>query len=651
MNLLTQFKHWLFGKPPQPSPCICGRSPAISSTVSGWREYDFSVYCPFTDCSQVGPIKGRTRSAAVRRWNLVRRQLWPVLLLLGAFLIGPSAARAATEITAVLWLTNNPAGRASNVVINIGAADTRYPTNNTAGVESTHWQVTNTIAWARSNLFLHLGNYKVFTPGSSPQPLTVNYSATNSAALELIAPLNTNITVTLGAGWAQVSYFTNNYTDANPILTPTNAMSPRVRTNAENAIVNLLARNGATNKIPPNARAFQHYTDNTTSQSVSNKTLVAPAIQGGTILHVVEFRGTNAAITNVVIRHVVITGGDYSGYISSLTNGTLYSNLLHYARLANPTTTNLVNYGNAIRSEGPGANSFQAGSNALAAGVLAMAIGNGAFATNNYAAAIGNEAMATNENALSVGNLSIAGGYNSFAIGLFSFAGGMNSLAISGEATGGDDVAIGGISSGTNSVTLGYSSSASAPRTMALGPYNIASHAGSAAIGPMDHLGNYVETTDTNQIRAGTANHTVSVPGNLEVGGKVQLGTSTNNIWRGTNILNGRLDLTPRSNTSLANGYNSGTVLGTNTFIQISGASGPCTNASFAAPGGPAFYWLEVDNPGLSYTIKHESGLEPTPANRVDTGTGGDLSSTNRTVLIQIGYVMSASRWRIWSFR
>jgi hypothetical protein len=119
----------------------------------------------------------------------------------------------------------------------------------------------------------------------------------------------------------------------------------------------------------------------------------------------------------------------------------------------------------------------------------------------------------------------------------------------------------------------------------------------------------------------------------------------------GTNILNGRIDLTAGTHTSLANGYNSGVVVGTNAYRQFSGPSGAYTNAGFAAPGGPQFAVLQFDNPGLSFTLLNESGLDATAANRILTGTGALLNSTNNPALAQLIYDTAASRWRVISFR
>ncbi len=565
-------------------------------------------------------------------------------------------AHAATEITAVLWLTNNPAGLSSNLTVNIGAADTRYPTNDVTGVETTHWMVTNTIAWARSNLFAHLSAYPVYSAGAGTPQLGVGYSSTNTAALELTAPLNTNITVTVGAGWASVTYFTNTFADSSPIQSQTNAMSHRVRTNAVQSMVNLLSTHPATNAIPTNTPALRNYADNQTPQTLSNKTLFKGEFLYGRITGTTNLTGTNFTLTTGTLAVVTITGGTYSGIISALTNGSLYTNFIAFSTLTNPIALNLINYGNAIRSEGPGGNSLQVGSNAVALGTRAVAMGNSAIATNTDAIAIGTGATATNTSALALGSSASANGSQALAIGGGGAgARGSGATAIGGGALsiadGGTTLGNGAAASGTNAIAIGTESIAAMNRSIALGFEATSDHLDSMAIG------NSTQTTTTNQIRIGTATEHISIPGraeitgNLDASGKAQFGTATNNTWTGTNVLNGRIDLTARANSGLANGYNSGVIFGTNAYIRFSGPSGAYTNVGFAAPGGPQRVIGQFSNPGLSFTLLDESGLEATAANRILTGTGALLNSTNNPVVVDFLYDDAAARWRVLSFR
>ena len=92
-----------------------------------------------------------------------------------------------------------------------------------------------------------------------------------------------------------------------------------------------------------------------------------------------------------------------NGYTSSVTN-------------INSVSSNHVNFGNAIRSEGLGGNSLQVGSNALAKGDFSVAVGNSALASNANSLALGTSARATNSTATAAGASALAGGDASTAV-------------------------------------------------------------------------------------------------------------------------------------------------------------------------------------------------------------------------------------------
>jgi trimeric autotransporter adhesin len=581
------------------------------------------------------------------------------ILFLLPFLAMP-CARAATEQFYILTITNVPAGLSSNLVINMGTADTRSPTNDTSGTLSTTWQVTNTIPWAVSNLFIHLGNYPAYTAGAGTPQLSVLY--TNTDGLLLIAPLNTNLTVSVGAGWASLVKWTNQLSDANPILTPTNNMSARVRTNAANALVNLLSAPGieTTNSIATNKTAMRNYVDiSTPGQVVSNKTITHTIVAfPNKIIGNTNFEGTNVNITNVTAYIVTISGAQsISGFAGSLTNGNFYSNLLAFVTATNPIILNGINYGNAFRSEGPGSNSFQMGSNATASGFQSLAVGNSATASSGGSMAIGNGATAsTSSSAMAIGATATATA-TGIAIGNSSTVSGSSGSAVGISATASASLATAfgynSAASGQNSTAIGPSSQARADGATALGYLSVATNQQATAIGQgatatnnsSTAIGYNAATTAPNQIMLGTSTETVAIPG------LVTAATATNSILKGINTLNGRLDLTPRANSGLVNGLNSGIVLGTNVYIRISGPSGAYTNAGFAAEVDGSYHIIQFNNPVINMTIMNNSGLEATPANRILTGTGGDLNFTNGPVFINALYDATAAggvgAWRL----
>jgi len=575
-----------------------------------------------------------------------------IYCLAAALLLTLCRANAATEITAWVLITNTPAGLSSNLTANIGSADTRYSTNNAAATPSVTFQITNSTAATRTNLHAHLNAYPVYSAGAGSPQLVVNLNATNTSMLDFIAPLNTNITVTFGGNWAYVVYFTNTFNDSPPILAKTNAMSAMARTNAENSIVNLLAQNRSTNALPTNSTFLRNYTDTNTPQTVANKTLVNPVVTGGRWTGFTNAVGTNLLATNVIASQVAVyTGVDDAVRITNgvAIHGTVYRLLGGYYTNGvwdRPLTTNLINYGDAIRSEGTGGNSLQVGSNAQATASLAMAIGNGTIASNTSATIVGNSSYSLSGSASVFGNSSFAGNQSS-AFGQGVNASGPSAAAFGAGANAGTNVGSSVFGAGAtafynpasrhgNSVTaIGTSSRASDTNASAFGASSVSDYVDSTAIGAGS------ATTAANQVMVGRSTETVVVPGVLSAA------SQTNSVLRGTSVINGRVDFTPGSRTGLANGYNSGTILGTNVYLRMSGPSAAYTNAGFAAAVDGTFHILQFDNPGLSYTILPDSGLEVTPANRILTGTGGLVNSTNQPAMFGVLYDGSATRWRL----
>jgi hypothetical protein len=222
-------------------------------------------------------------------------------------------------------------------------------------------------------------------------------------------------------------------------------------------------------------------------------------------------------------------------------------------------TTNLVNYGNAIRSPGSGTRSEQFGTDATATGTETIAIGYGASATETGAIAIGVAAVAEGQGALSIG----------------------------------------GENYGTESIAIGISSEISGDYAIALGPLTSANYDGSVAIG------HDVDTTAAGEIRIGVTTNTVAIPGVVDVGtltnstyyGTVGLlsdgywtngitsgSTHTNVTTYGTHTLGGILKLPRTDIATMGNGDNPDVNFGTATYIKITtgptGASRRCWTRS-----------------------------------------------------------------------
>lgn len=218
-----------------------------------------------------------------------------------------------------------------------------------------------------------------------------------------------------------------------------------------------------------------------------------------------------------------------------------------------------------------------------------------------------------------------ASGYSSTAIGIASTASSHAAVALGTTAT----------ASATNALALGTDATAAANNSIAIGAAAGAADADSIAIGTS------AATDTTNQIVLGSSSYKITVPGRIE--GAV----STNASFRGTNIINGRVDFTSRANTSLANGNNAAVVLGTNVYVRLSGPSASYTINGIAAEQDGSWHIAEFANPVNSLIIADNSGTDPTAANRIRTGTGADVTFTNNPVVLQFIYNASDARWKI----
>lgn len=284
-----------------------------------------------------------------------------------------------------------------------------------------------------------------------------------------------------------------------------------------------------------------------------------------------------------------------SGNFVTVSNGIWWT-----GKLVNPISTNGANYGNAFRSPGTGIDSDQFGSGAVAGGDFSMAIGFNANSSGENSLAIGNTAGAGGDNSVSIGNISESLGNSSVALGVNTFADADNSVALGAAAT--------------------------------VDP----AHTGSVAIGTL------AATTKANQIVLGSASHVVTVAGYFENARFL----GTNNFPAQSDIAFGRFPVT-----SLANGNNAAMPVGTNVFIEVSGPSAAFTingiNAAGAQRDGKLLVILNQTT--FNMTIAHESGTDPTAANRIVTMTGADRATTgNGTATLM--YSGAASRWILIGF-
>ena len=348
-----------------------------------------------------------------------------------------------------------------------------------------------------------------------------------------------------------------------------------------------------TNGISETVTLLSNYVNRSQSQSISgDKTFT------GTIL-----------ISNLAgIFHVgTLYCTNHAGIISAFTNGVWWNGALSNALWINGnfgavtggvwrsgfasglTMTNAVNYGSAFSSPGSGNASEQIGSSAVASGDGSTAFGQDAYAAAGLASAVGNSASATAQAGSAFGWGAFASGTNASAIGASTVAGYNNSTAI------------------------GYGAA----------------------------------TTEANQTVIGSGTVKVKISGDGSVGGNFYVtGNMTNIQAVGTNSFS---DVSFRrySNASLVNGANAAVLVGTNTFVQVSGPSSAFTiNGLNGSPNRDGHLVVILNKTGQNMTVAHDSGIEPTAANRIISMTGADRVTTGNGAAVLI-YSASESRWQL----
>jgi hypothetical protein len=197
-----------------------------------------------------------------------------------------------------------------------------------------------------------------------------------------------------------------------------------------------------------------------------------------------------------------------------------------------------------------------------------------------------------------------------------------------------------------NSLTLGQFGSGSSIAISTNGGTYIV---GNGATAPTLTLGAY-STVATNvfEIRGASSqlifnvnsNGNVYTPGTLHVAGG-----QTNITAYGTNNFS---DIAFRrySLSSLANGNNE-IIVGTNTFVQLSGPTAAFTNVAInASPNRDGRMLILLNRTGFDMYFANESGLASSAAYRVVTATGADRGTTGNGAATLI-YSASDSRWHL----
>jgi len=98
------------------------------------------------------------------------------------------------------------------------------------------------------------------------------------------------------------------------------------------------------------------------------------------------------------------------------------------------------------------------------------------------------------------------------------------------------------------------------------------------------------------------------------------------------------------NNSGLANGNNANVQIGYAQNVYVSGPTLAFTINGIASgeEGQTVMIWNRT---GKNMTIANQSGTDPTPANRIETGIGADVIITNNPGSVQLHYDATAARW------
>lgn len=415
----------------------------------------------------------------------------------------------------------------------------------------------------------------------------ITLSYVSSNKISLLGPYGAALVGSMTGGWADITTATQSGPSTFTALWPIeNMVGATNRTNEASAFVYGLS-----------TFATQAFATNSTSVSNLIQKGAGPRQDVWAPVVFWQLGGTNTlGITGGSISNAV-----FAGFIASFTNG-YWTN----ATLDSPKFTNGVNWGAAFRSPSSYPNSDQFGSGAQVAGGNSIAVGPSAVAVTNGSA---------------LGYLSSAG-TNGVAVG----SGADSSATLNGTAVGQN------------------SSASGASNALALGQSTVAAHSFSTA------LGYAAQTTSNAQIRLGSSTLTVSIPGMLWIEG-----SQTNTTFTGTNVFNGRLDFKSRANTGLANNSaNSGVILGTNTYVRLSGATDFQAISGFAAEQDGSWHIVKLSGAKTNVIVNEVNSpdftADGTAANRIVTGTGGNLYLTNSPLVLAFIYDTATARWHVMDF-
>lgn len=511
-------------------------------------------------------------------------------LILFALLLLAVGATAAEYITGVLTITNAPSVYGQKYTVN---GNVRTGTN---AQTATGWTTNTTFNGTATNIFNQLAIAGV----GSGVIATISYSNVTFQGVGLTASVD--------AGLGKFVLSTQAIANAYAVMVPFDVYSVTNRTNNADHLVYGIGRYSLTETIPAASRALTNFVSQGLSQSVSNKSFTHSVL-------------TNPVIVTGIVSNMTAIGGQVDGLTNGWITGTKLTNVSMNA-------TSGISSGLLIVSSTISNTSFPG------VGTSTLQIGTNAKATNNYASAVGDSAIAAGYASVSLGLSSQSHSNYGIAIGAASISYGIYGISLgAGARTDGyKSIAVGS----TKNVTSGNGIDGNY-----VGSFGFNNQLGSAENSNVVVIANGFQTTvaKTNEILIGKGVE------NITLGGNVSAASYTNAALTGTNIVSA-YGLVRTNNTGLANGDNAGISIGTHSYVKLSGPTGNFGIVGLAGGyDGRVVYLQKVD--GFTCTVKNDSGVEPTAANRIYTGTGADVTLTNNPGMVSLIYDGATSRWMV----
>jgi PAS domain-containing protein len=121
----------------------------------------------------------------------------------------------------------------------------------------------------------------------------------------------------------------------------------------------------------------------------------------------------------------------------------------------------------------------------------------------------------------------------------------------------------------------------------------------------------------------------------------------------GSNFLSGRLATGTSTNYTLVNGNNAGILTGTNAVLDLRGATTIAQIAGFVATGDGDELEVRFSGAVTNWIINHTGSsfsTDGTAANRIRTGTGGDITQTNQPAWAKFRYHGADALWDLKSY-